>query len=281
LPKEHYQITAKSKSNFLYSFSLLPKEKNEAVNVLYAFCRTTDDIVDNEGDSVETKHSKLGEWRSEFDKCIKGESAIPLLNRMGEVIEDFNVPVQPFYDLMLGMEDDLNIKRYNDFEQLHTYCYRVAGTIGLMGLAILGYKTKFAQDYALNLAVAMQLTNIIRDVKSDAESGRIYIPQEDLRRFSYSEDDLLNCRYNNSFIELMKFECERARLFYEKANRNFHRDDRRSLYPVRIIQHIYSGILEKAERMNYDVFSKRPRISNLRKLYITFGVYMKYHFAYS
>jgi phytoene synthase len=281
LQEEHFQITSGSKTNFLYSFSLLPKEKNEAVNILYAFCRKTDDIVDNEKDSISVKHEKLMEWKEQFTKCLSGISEISLLTHLNDIIKKYNIPVEPFYDLIQGMEDDLNIYRYQNFDQLYTYCYRVAGTIAKMGLSILGYKTKYAPEYALNLAVAMQLTNIIRDIKSDAERGRIYIPQEELQKFSYTEEELLNSRYNPSFVELMKFQCDRARSYYFKANENFHKDDRRSLYPVRIIQHIYYGILKKVERMDYNVFKKKSRISKLRKLYITFSVFMKYHLAYS
>lgn len=279
MQQDHFQITSGSKTNFLYSFSLLPKEKNEAVNILYAFCRKTDDIVDNELDSVTVKHEKLMEWKEQFTKCLSGISEISLLTHLNDIIKKYNIPLEPFYDLIQGMEDDLNIYRYQNFDQLYTYCYRAAGTIAKMGLSILGYKTKYAPEYAMNLAVAMQLTNIIRDIKSDA--GRIYIPQDELQEFSYTEDDLLNYRHNHAFVELMKFQCNRASLYYIKANENFHKDDRRSLYPVRIIQHIYYGILKKVERKDYNVFKKRSRISKLRKLYITFGVFMKYHLAYS
>jgi phytoene synthase len=149
-----------------------------------------------------------------------------------------------------------------------------------MSIEVFGYRTKNAKDYAANLGIAMQLTNILRDIKYDALNGRIYIPEEDLKRFGYSEDDLMNSRYNDSFVELMKFECKRAREYFEKANNCFDKQDRKLLFPARIMQKIYFGILEKIEKMNYNVFKKKARISKLRKLYITFSVYLKYNLAH-
>ena len=277
---EHFEITAKSKTNFLYSFSLLPKDKNEAINTVYAFCRQTDDIIDNEADSHEVKYKKIRLWREEFEKALHGSSYYPLLNQVNKIIKKFNIPVEPFFELIKGVEADLQTSRYKDFETLYQYCYRVAVTVGLISIEVFGYKTKNAKDYAANLGIAMQLTNILRDIKYDALNGRIYIPEEDLKRFGYSEDDLMNSRYNDSFVELMKFECRRAREYFEKANDCFVKQDRNLLFPARIMQKIYFEILEKIEKMNYNVFKKKARISKLRKLYITFGVYLKYNLAH-
>jgi 15-cis-phytoene synthase len=277
---EYYEITAKSKSNFLYSFSLLPKDKNEAINTVYAFCRKTDDIVDSETDSAEIKFKNIRLWRGEFEKALEGKSEYSLLNQLNKIIRKFNIPVEPFFELIKGVESDLQTSRYRDFETLYNYCYRVAVTVGLISIEVLGYRTKNAKDYAVNLGIAMQLTNILRDIKYDALNGRIYIPEEDLKRFGYSENDLLNFRYNDSFVELMKFECKRAREYFEKATDCFHNDDRKMLFPARIMQHIYFAILKNIEKMNYNVFKKKAGVSKLRKLYITFGVYLKYNLAY-
>jgi phytoene synthase len=277
---EHFEITAKSKTNFLYSFSLLPREKNEAINTVYAFCRQTDDIADNEEDTKEIKYKKIHLWRDELEKALQGNSNYPLLNQLNKIIRKFKIPVEPFFELIKGVEADLQTSRYKDFETLYQYCYRVAVTVGLMSIEVFGYKTKNAKEYAVNLGIAMQLTNILRDIKYDAQNGRIYIPEEDLKRFGYSEDDLMNSRYNESFVELMKFECKRVREYYEKANNCFDKQDRKLLFPVRIMQNIYFGILKKIEKMNYNVFQKKARISKLRKLYITFGVYLKYNLSY-
>ncbi|HRE10276.1 MAG TPA: squalene/phytoene synthase family protein [Ignavibacteria bacterium] len=277
---EHIEITQSSKTNFLYSFSLLPKDKYEAINTVYAFCRQTDDIVDNEMDSTELKFRKIREWKNEFEKALKGTSSYALLNQVTKIIRNFNIPVEPFFELIKGMEADLQVSRYKDFNTLYQYCFRAAATVGLMCIEIFGYKTQSAKEYAVNLGIALQLTNILRDVKFDALNGRIYLPEEDMKKFGYTEDDLMNFRYNESFVELMKYECKRARDYFEKANNAFAKEDRKQLFPARIMQKIYFNILQKIEKMNYNVFSKKAKVSKLKKLYYTFGVFVKYKLAY-
>jgi phytoene synthase len=280
LSTEHIEITQSSKTNFLYSFSLLPKDKYEAINTVYAFCRQTDDIVDNEMDSTELKFKKIREWKNEFEHALKGSSNYTLLNQVTKIIRKFSIPVEPFFELIKGMEADLQVSRYKDFNTLYQYCFRAAATVGLMCIEIFGYKTESAKQYAVNLGIALQLTNILRDVKFDALNGRIYLPEEDMKKFGYTEDDLMNFRYNESFVELMKFECKRAREYFEKANDAFAKEDRKQLFPARIMQKIYFNILEKIEKMNYNVFSKKAKVSKLKKLYYTFGVFVKYKLAY-
>lgn len=280
MSSEHINITQNSKTNFLYSFSLLPKEKYEAINTVYAFCRQTDDIVDNEVDSVELRYQKIREWRDEFQKALEGKSNYSLLNQLNRIIKKFSIPVEPFFELIKGMEADLQVSRYKDFETLYQYCFRAAATVGLMCIEIFGYKTENAKQYAVNLGIALQLTNILRDIKYDALNGRIYLPTEDLKRFGYSEDDLMNFMYNESFIELMKFECKRTRGYFEKANDSFVKEDRKLLFPARIMQKIYFNILQKIEKMNYNVFSKKAKVSKLKKLYYTLGVFVKYKLAF-
>ncbi len=277
---EHIEITQSSKTNFLYSFSLLPKEKYEAINTVYAFCRQTDDIVDNEMDSTELKFKKIREWKNEFEHALNGSSNYELLNQVTKIIKKFNIPVEPFFELIKGMETDLQVSRYKDFNTLYQYCFRVAATVGLMCIEIFGYKTENAKQYAVNLGIALQLTNILRDIKFDALNGRIYLPEEDLKIFGYTEDDLMNFRYNESFVELMKFECKRAREYFNKANDSFVKEDRKLLYPARIMQKIYFNILEKIEKMNYNVFSKKAKVSKIKKLYYTLYVYTKYKLIY-
>jgi 15-cis-phytoene synthase len=281
LSSEHIEITQSSKTNFLYSFSLLPKEKYEAINTVYAFCRHTDDIVDNETESTELRYQKIREWRDEFERSLTGKSKYSLLNQVNKIIRNFNIPVEPFFELIKGMEADLQVSRYKDFETLYQYCFRAAATVGLMCIEIFGYKTENAKQYAVNLGIALQLTNILRDIKFDAMNGRIYLPAEDLKRFGYTEDDLLNYRYNESFIELMKFECKRAREYFEKANDCFVKEDSKLLFPARIMQKIYFNILEKIEKMNYNVFKKKAKVSKLKKIYYTLGVFVKYKLSFS
>lgn len=280
MQEEHIKITKSSKTNFFYSFKLLPKDKYDAISTVYAFCRKTDDIVDNLYDTEEVKFRKLRQWRNEFEKSLSGNSQFQLLNKLNSVIKKYNIPLEPFFELIKGMESDLQVARYKDFKTLYEYCFRAAATVGLMCIEIFGYRTENAKEYAVNLAIALQLTNILRDIKYDAMNGRIYIPEEDLKKFGYTEDDLMNCRYNQSFVELMKFECRRAREFYRKANESFHRDDRRYLFPARIMEKVYFNILRKIEKMNYNVFKQKAKISGLTKVYYTLGVYMKYKLAY-
>lgn len=279
---EEKEITKQSKSNFLYSFSLLPKEKNEAINTVYAFCRKTDDIVDDENESIEKKYSRIIEWRDEFEKAlISGDSKYSLLNNVNLIIKKFSIPVEPFFDLIKGMEMDLKKNRYNTFTELMDYCFNVASTVGLMSIEIFGYNNPRTKDFAINLGIALQLTNILRDIKTDAQHGRIYIPLEDLRRFNYSENDLLSFRYNDDFIKLMKHECERARFFYEEANKSLSKEDKGLMFAARIMEHIYFRVLKKIEKKNYNVFEKKLKVSKLKKIFITAGVYIKYKMLYS
>lgn len=277
MKQEHIEITEKSKTNFLYSFSLLSREKNDAINTVYAFCRYTDDIVDNESDSDDVKFKKINEWRNELKQALADSSHYPLLNKLSAVIKKFNIPVEHFFELIKGMESDIQTHRYKDFTSLYQYCYRAAVTVGLMSIEIFGYKTNNAKEYAVNLGIALQLTNILRDIKIDAINGRIYIPWEDMKKFGYTEEELLNFVYNDSFIELMKYECGRAREYYEKADKSFVKEDRLLLFPARIMQHIYFGILRKIEKMNYNVFRKKAKVSKFRKVYYMLGVYLKYN----
>ena len=276
------EITKQSKSSFLYSFSLLSKEKNDAINIVYAFCRRTDDIVDNANESEENKSSLMIEWRNEFEKALKnGDSKYLLLNNLNKIIKKFKIPIEPFFDLIKGMEMDLKKNRYNTFGELIDYCFNVASTVGLMCIEIFGYNNPKTKDFAINLGIALQLTNILRDIKTDAQNGRIYIPLEDLERFKYSEKDLLSFTYNENFIMLMKHECCRARFFYDEANKNLTKEDKGLMFAARIMEHIYFRVLKKIEKRNFNVFGKKVKVSKLRKIFITAGVYMKYKILYS
>ncbi|MBL8007717.1 MAG: squalene/phytoene synthase family protein [Ignavibacteria bacterium] len=277
---EEKEITAESKSSFLYSFSFLPKEKNDAINIVYAFCRKTDDIVDDESEP-DVKAARIKEWRNELEKALnEGDSIFPLLKKVAAVVRKFNIPVFPFYELINGMEMDLKKHRYNNFSELADYCFKVASTVGLMSIEIFGYKNEKTREFAINLGIALQLTNIIRDVKADAEAGRIYIPLEDMRHFSYTEKELLNNVYNDNFKRLMKFECNRARYFYEEANKNLTKEDKGLMFSARIMEMIYFRVLKKIERNNYNIFEGKVGISLLSKAAITAGVFLKYRIFY-
>lgn len=274
------QISKESKSSFYYAFSLLPPEKRDAMNTVYAFCRKTDDIVDEGNLPDEIRYERLRKWRVEFQKALYGQSDYSLLNRLAEIIRRFNIPIEPFFELIIGMEMDLQRNRYVSFDDLTQYCYRVASTVGLMCIEIFGYKNKSAKDYAVNLGVAMQLTNILRDVGTDADNGRIYIPQQDILNYNYSEPELFEKTYNDNFKSLMQFEAERARQYFIKADQSLDFDDKLSMFPARAMEHIYSKLLKKIVDADYNVLEKKIRVNKFEKAAISVGVWAKYSLVY-
>lgn len=260
------------RSSFYYSFLLLPKPKREAINIVYAWCRLTDDIVDEE-ESANIKHALLRQWTYEFEQAMSGVSRYPLLNKLSQTVRSFNIPLHPFRDLLKGMEMDIVKLRYATFEELREYCYRAASTVGLMCTEIFGYHHEGAKEYAVNLGIALQLTNILRDVAADAEKGRIYLPQEDLVKFEYTDDDITANRYNENFRRLMAFECDRARSYFSKALTYLSEEDKPLFLAARIMEAIYFRILQDIERAEYNVYDKRIRLSAFKKLMITADVW--------
>jgi phytoene synthase len=277
---ESKQIAKESKSSFYYAFSLLSKPRREAMNTVYAFCRKTDDIVDDDNLGDDIKYEQLRKWRNELEKALFGTSDYQLLNRLAHIIRQFNIPIEPFFELIAGMEMDLQKKRYLSFEDLTQYCYRVASTVGLMCIEIFGYKNKSAKDYAINLGLAMQLTNILRDVKKDSEAGRIYLPQKDLIEFNYTEQDIFLRKYNPDFVRLMKHEADRAESFFSKADQVLDIEDKPSMFPARAMQHIYHKLLTKLETENFNVYNKKIKVGNFEKVAISVGVWAKYSLVY-
>jgi phytoene synthase len=260
-------ITRGSHSSFTYSFSFLPREQKEAIHTLYAFCRETDDIVDTERDP-KRKVVLLRKWRMELGKALQGESVYPILNQLSSTARRFNIPVQHFYELIQGVEMDLTNQRYETFEELKTYCYHVASSVGLMCLGIFRPRNEQTREYALNLGIALQLTNILRDIKADARHGRVYLPQEDLRRFGYTEDDLANDRYTPAFVALMEFECARAEEFFRKAQSLLPVEDKRAMFAAKIMERIYYHTLLRIKRNRYNVFKKSTRLPSILQFLI-------------
>jgi phytoene synthase len=250
------------------------------MNTVYAFCRKTDDIVDEGNEPDEIKYEKLHRWRLELEKALKGYSDYNLLNKLGKTIHNFNIPYEPFFELLKGMEMDLQKKRYLTFDDLKLYCYRVASTVGLMCIEIFGYKHKSAKEFAVNLGIALQLTNILRDVKKDSQNGRIYLPKEDLLKFNYSEDDIFNNTYNENFINLMKYEINRAEKYFEIATENLNLDDKPAMFAARAMQHIYKRLLEKIVEAEYNIYKKNIRVNGFEKVGISVGVWAKYQLVY-
>jgi phytoene synthase len=273
-------IAKTSRSSFYYAFNLLPEEKRDAMNTVYAFCRKTDDIIDEGNDTDEIKYEKLRKWRIELEKAFSGDSDYALLNKLGKTIHKFNIPYEPFFELLRGMEMDLQNNRYLTFDDLRLYCYRVASTVGLMCIEIFGYKNKSAKEFAINLGIALQLTNILRDIKKDSLKGRIYLPQEDLKRFSYGEYDIFSQKYDERFVSLMKYEVERAEKFFEGATENLDLDDKKAMFAARAMQHIYRRLLEKIIDAEYNIYQKNIKVSSFEKVGISLGVWAKYRLVY-
>ncbi|MBI5019865.1 MAG: presqualene diphosphate synthase HpnD [Ignavibacteriales bacterium] len=263
-----------SKSSFAFSFSFLPKRKREALKTVYAFCRTTDDIVDNEKDRS-SKIALLQKWRCELENAIKGESTYQILNQLNVVAKRFHIPVQHFFELLKGVEMDLIKNRYNTFEELKDYCYLVASSVGLMSLGIFGPRNDKTREYAINLGIALQLTNIIRDVGIDASYGRIYLPVEDLKKFGYAEEDLFAHRYNESFIKLMEFETERAEEYFRMAKASLPREDKRVMFAAKIMERIYYHTLLRIKQIDYKVFDSSVHIPRTIQFLIAVKYWVK------
>jgi phytoene synthase len=267
-------IEKNKRSNFYYSFLLLPKPKREAINIVYAWCRIADDIVDEEA-SVAAKHQSLLQWAKEFELGLSGNSRFHLVNTLSQIIKRFSIPLLHFDDLIKGMEMDLVKSRYETFEDLKLYCYRVASTVGLICTEIFGYKHDGAKIYAENLGIALQLTNIMRDVATDAKKGRIYLPQRDMDYFGYSEEELFAGKYNVKFKRLMMYQAERARSYFAEAIKHLSNEDRPLFIAALIMQEIYFRLLLDIEKAEYNVFARRIKVSTVKKLLITASVWWK------
>lgn len=258
-------ITRKSASNLTLGFMLLPREKRDGMSALYAFCREVDDVADDESVPVEERAAKLMLWREDVERACRNERAEFAVNReLQSIIRQYRLPFEYFDALLKGVEMDLTIKRYDDFEQLEIYCYRVASVVGLLSIEIFGYKNPACRDYAVYLGKALQLTNILRDVRSDAERGRIYLPLAELNRFCVSPDEILRSEYSERFVALCGSIAARARHFYSLAGRALPGEDRRSMVAAELMGSVYWRLLRKLERRQFQVFG--PKLTRLNKV---------------
>ncbi|MBM4124439.1 MAG: presqualene diphosphate synthase HpnD [Nitrospira sp.] len=270
-------VTKGSGSNFYYSFLFLPRERRAAMYAVYAFCREVDSAVDDAPPGSDP-HEALRQWRKELAAVYDGTPTHPVTISLADHVRRLAIPQEYFAELIAGVEMDLTTTRYATFEELYRYCYRVASVVGLICLKVFGTTSPLAQDYAVNLGLAFQLTNILRDVGSDAERGRIYLPQEDLARFGCHEEALLTRTYSPSFLDLMRFESARAREFYAKARSAAERlppADRRALTVAEIMRGVYSRILDRIEASDYRVFGPRIRLASSYRMAIAAGVWIR------
>jgi phytoene synthase len=268
-------LTRRSGSNFYYSFLSLPRSKRQAMYALYAFCRTVDDAVDQSGGGPGEQRRALAEWRSDLRRVYAGRPTRPIAVELAEAVRTYPIRPEHLDAILSGVEMDIDKRRYESFEELHEYCYRVAAAVGLCCIEIFGYTDPRARDYAENLGVALQLTNIMRDLRTDADRGRIYLPLDELRRFGYSEEDLLRGRYTQAYFELMRFQADRTHAYYRAARAARPRVDRRRLVAAEIMGVIYHRLLRAIEARRFHVFERRIRLSAPRKLALALGVYLR------
>jgi len=251
--------------NFYYSFLVLPPEKRRALCAVYAFMRQCDDISDGDG-STETRRRRLDEWRKQLDGALAGETcASAILPAFVDAVERFRIPSHYFHRVIDGAEMDLSIGRYDSFEELYRYCFNVASAVGLVCIEIFGYRDARAREHAEHCGIAFQLTNILRDVQEDAAMGRIYLPQEDLRRFGYSPEDLRRGIFDERFRSLMDFEASRALEYYRDARNLLPLVDRESRASLWAMMEIYERVLRKIARRKYNVFAGVVRVPAAEK----------------
>ncbi len=261
-------ITRKSASNLALAFILLPKEKGSGMSALYAFCREVDDVADEESVPLAERRAGLSEWREDIRiACQQGQPRFPVNQELQPFIVKHQLSFSLFDELIRGVEMDLDVKRYETYEQLEKYCYRVASVVGLLSIEIFGYRNPACHDYAIYLGKALQLTNILRDVRNDAERGRIYLPLEELKKFGVREEELLRFEYSPRFYALAKSVADRTRHFYQLAAETLPREDRRSMATAELMGAVYWRLFEKLESQQFDVFGPNPtRLSKAQKI---------------
>ena len=262
--------TQQSSSSFYYSFLFLDDQQRQAMTALYAFCREVDDVVD-ECSEADIALNKLNWWRDEIHALFHGTPNHPVVLALKTALNHYPMQEQHFQALISGMEMDIHTTQYASFDELYLYCYRVAGVVGLLTIEILGYKAQSTQDYAKYLGIALQLINILRDVKEDAQRGRIYIPLDELKRFNIDREMLHRDTNNESLLKLFKFQADRAEEYYHKAFSLLDQSDRYQQRTGIIMAEIYFSLLKKIKVSHYPILSKRVKINKLKKLWIAWS----------
>jgi phytoene synthase len=257
------KITRQSKSNLALAFISLGPGRKRDITVFYAFCRVVDDIADSAELSIVEKQTRLTAWRQMVRATTPGEP--PLARDIRQLMAKYSLPAAMLEEIIAGVEMDLSVRRYATFEALRVYCYRVASAVGLVSIEIFGYRNPRCKQYAVELGLALQMTNIIRDVGKDMQNGRIYLPQEDLARFHYSESEMMQRHYDERFVQLMEFEARRARQFFANAAAALPAEDRRAMTPAEIMASVYRGLLRRIELDNFRVFEKDYQLSKIGK----------------
>lgn len=277
------QITREYAKTFYMATRFLPNKKQRSIFAVYALCRFIDDLVDEAEDLVAQKQltnaqivEMLDEWKIQLRKTYEGETFDhPILLALSDVLKEYHIPIDLPYELMEGVCMDLTKTRYNNFDELYTYSYKVASVVGLMVSEIFGYTDKEALKHAESLGIAMQLTNILRDVGEDLNRGRIYLPQDELEKFGITEQDLFDHKLNQNFADFMEFQIQRAEKYYEHADEGIPMLSRDSHYPVAMARLNYSKILQRIRDNNYQVFTQRAFLTTTEKLSILPRIWWK------
>jgi phytoene synthase len=274
-----YEICRKETQQWAKTFYLgtllLPQEKRKAIWAIYVWCRRTDEIMDSAEASTKSQDElsdNLDEWEENTKNVFKGNIKSELDSVLLDTIEKYPQNIQPYLDMIDGQRMDLNKFRYKDFDELKLYCYRVAGTVGLMTQNVMGIDSAYTSapwsampdpsEAAIALGIANQLTNILRDVGEDRQRGRIYLPQADIEKFNYSEEELLKGKINMQWKALMNFQLKRAREWFQKSEEGIKWLSSDARWPVWTSLRLYRGILDSIERLDYDVFNNRAFVKN-------------------
>jgi 15-cis-phytoene synthase len=257
------EITRASQSNLAFAFVSLGKKRRRDITIFYAFCRLIDDIADSTQLALEEKKRQLTIWREALRVPIAQESA--LAPEVRGLIDRYAITPAMLEEIMDGVEMDLSISRYATFAALREYCYRVASAVGLVSIEIFGYKNPACREYAIELGLALQITNILRDVAKDLASGRIYLPIEDMARFGYTGADLAAQNHDERFVRLMQFEADRAAEYFRRAAALLPREDRHAMIGAQIMASIYRALLSEMEQDSFRVFNREYRLTKAAK----------------
>ena len=278
-PMQHSRaLTRKSASNLALAFILLPRRRRDAMAALYAFCRAVDDVADEDALPVAERRQQLAAWRADLRRACDGARPEMILNQEFQpVIQEFHLPFALLNELITGCETDLDITRYPDWPELEQYCYRVASVVGLLSLDIFGCRNPVGRDYAIHLGHALQLTNILRDVKTDAARGRIYLPLSELARHGVTEQEILDGRYSERYLALARTVAARARGHYQKARQLLPDEDRRALVAAELMGSVYWQLLLKLEAGRFNVFGERPlKLSKPEKISLIVAAWFRH-----
>ena len=270
-------ITRQSASNLAFAFVMLPREKRRHMASLYAFCREIDDVADNESIPVEKRRKQLETWRKDIQLAASLKRPVfPVSQELQAAIDRYSLPGTLLEELLSGVKSDLDTTRYKTHKELQHYCYQVASVVGLLSIEVFGYKNPRCRDYAVQLGLALQYTNILRDVWSDAKRNRIYLPQEDLRQFQVREKEILNGNYSLRYRRLAQHIASYAKKFYRKSARLLPAEDRRAMAPAETMGRIYWALLRQLESHSFNVFaSNKVRVSKTRKIYLLLLTWIK------